>query len=284
MGIVAEVICDSLHPNELSRLTTVRARIHRYVLAELNTHRAFSRNSASSRAIPFDRQLARVMNDPAMPIEWGRNQPGMQAGESIDEIDQAREVWLAARDAAVEQAELLSKLGVHKQVVNRLLEPFMWHTVVITSSEWENFFTQRCSPLAQPEIRVAAEAIRDAIENSTPRRLSFVQGTDMRYFEHLPFITENEALQYHIGTLRAASVARCARTSYDHDGGTTPDIGKDTDLFSRLIMANPMHASPLEHVAMPVRPAESYANADGRNFGPLWRQYRAVVERQQDDG
>ena len=287
MGVTAEIICDSLHPTNLSRLTTVRVRIHRYVLAEFNTHRDFSRNSASSRAIPFERQRERVVNDPAIPLSWGSNRPGMQAGDELEEDQQviAERLWLEARDNAVHVASAMHVLGLHKQIVNRVLEPFMWHTVVVTSSKWDNFFEQRCSPLAQPEIRAAAEAIHDAIAQSTPRRLAYSANDviDLREAEHLPFVTSKEAKEYSIGTLRACATARCARTSYDHDGGQAPDPEKDADLYRRLVEAKPMHASPLEHVAAPAHPSEWFTNGDGRNFGPMWRQHRATVERESSE-
>src|ERR1700722_3009673 len=172
----ARVILDSIS-SAGHRLTTVETVMHRYVLAEFNTHRVFSRNSASSRAIPVKKQLNRVREDPAMPISWPKDQSGMQGGEELDPtkgLDGMYEgsphaVWLEARDAATDYAEKLSLLGVHKSVTNRLLEPFMWHTVIVTSSEWENFFALRCNPLAQPEIRAAADAMCEAISNSIPK-------------------------------------------------------------------------------------------------------------------
>ena len=165
----ATVVADSLAPDG-SRLTTIEVTLHRFVLAELNTHRVFSRNSASSRAIPVHKQVERVVHDPAVPVEFGSNQRGMQAGDPLvgEGEARARHTWLAARDAAVEAAEALRELGVHKQVTNRLLEPFMWHTVIVSATWWDGFWEQRCSPLAQPEIRVAAEAMRAAYDASTP--------------------------------------------------------------------------------------------------------------------
>jgi thymidylate synthase ThyX len=242
--IEATVIADSINTNG-DRLTTVEVNVHRFVLAELNTHRAFSRNSASSRAIPVEKQIERVLNDPAIPIEFGSNQSGMQAGpplEGLALLDAERE-WLIARNQAVVCARMLLELGVHKQVTNRLLEPFMWHRVIISATEWDNFFAQRCSPLAQPEIRVAAEAIASAIGASTPT---------VRFFQddpHLPYVTEADA-ELSVGDRIRVAVARCARVSYlTHDGVRDP--AQDIDLFNKLVTANPPHWSPLEHVALP---------------------------------
>src|ERR1043166_5301194 len=141
------------------RLTTVVCTLPRIVLAELNTHRLFSRSSASSRAIPVQKQIERLRQDPFIPVYWGKNQKGMQADEELDyaQVAEALDVWSAARDQAVGSAEALMDIGVHKQITNRLLEPFMWHTVIITATEWSNFDHLRIHKDAQPEIRRAAE-------------------------------------------------------------------------------------------------------------------------------
>ncbi|HMI94653.1 MAG TPA: FAD-dependent thymidylate synthase, partial [Polyangiales bacterium] len=144
----------------------------RIVLAEVNTHRALSRNSASSRAIPVERMLRRVEDDPFIPIHWGKNQKGMQADEFLDATDQiaAEEEWLRARDAAVESVRELLALGLHKQIANRLLEPWLWHTAIISATDWSNFFALRCHKDAQPEIQQAALMMRAARNASTPVR------------------------------------------------------------------------------------------------------------------
>jgi len=259
----AKIICDSVSEDGY-RLTTIEATMHRFVLAEFNTHRAFSRNSASSRAIPVHKQTLRVMEDPATPFEFGINQPGMQAEETLsgEDAEKAEAIWTEATMAAVEYATELDNLGVHKQVTNRLLEPFMWHKVIVSSTEWENFFTQRCSPLAQPEMRAAATAIRDAYRLSDPTMLSEDEW-------HLPYITGDERsldLQDQI----KVSVARCARVSYlTHDGVRDP--AEDIALFEKLVSADPPHSSPLEHVARPI-PANSLWSPLG-NFA-YWQQLR----------
>ncbi len=239
----ATVIADSISPAGV-RLTTIEVTLHRFVLAELNTHRVFSRNSASSRAIPVSKQVARVVHDPAIPVEFGANQPGMQAAAPLEgaEHEAALATWLQARDAAVEAVERLAELGVHKQVTNRILEPFMWHTVIITSTEWDGFWEQRCSPLAQPEIRWAAEAMRAAFDASTPAPVGLGEW-------HMPYVRDEDG-DLDLETAKAVSAARCARVSYlTHDGRR--DIAKDIELYERLVTARPPHFSPLEHVATP---------------------------------
>lgn len=264
--IQAKVVADSVSEWG-DRLTTFEAVIHRYVLSELNTHRQFSRNSASSRAIPVAKQIERIKKDPAIPVEWGSAKPGMQAGGPLSDEDakEARRLWLRGRNNAVRTAEALLELGLHKQVVNRLLEPFMWHTVVFTTSTpgLVNFFDQRCSPLAQPEIRVAAEAIREAYERSKPKRVDYGSW-------HLPYVDE----QLPLDVAKKVSAARCARTSYlTQDGNRDPE--EDVRLYERLVSARPMHASPLEHVATPVG---IYDKCPGNFVG--WKQLRHQVERE----
>lgn len=263
----AKVIADSISPHG-ERLTTVEARCHRMILAELNTHRKFSRNSASSRAIPFKKQLERVLTDPAIPISFPAEQAGMRGGEELDEVKlaQAKLTWLDARDMAVRNAQNLADLGVHKSVVNRLLEPFMWHQVIISSTEWENFFRQRCSPLAQPEMEALANAIYLAMVASKPVRVEYGHW-------HMPYLTQPDIDQC-VGRgidPRFVSVARCARVSYlTHDGERDPE--KDLDLYSKLVGAEPPHASPLEHVATPEFNSQAVlGNFDG------WSQLRHAV-------
>lgn len=261
----AAVICDSVSPEGV-RLTTVEVTLHRFVLAELNTHRAFSRNSASSRAIPTATMLRRITEDPAVPIEFGANQRGMQAGAPLvgAEHEAALTRWLEARDAAVAAASALLELSVHKQVANRLLEPFMWQTVIVTATDWDNFFAQRCSPLSQPEIRLAAEAMRDTIATSTPVAV----GADDW---HTPYIRDDEA-DLDVEVRKRVAAARCARVSYlTHDGRR--DLDADETLYGRLVTADPPHWSPLEHVATPAAPGSAVA---GNLRG--WHQLRHVIE------
>lgn len=252
----ATVICDSVSPVSV-RLTTIEVTFARFVLAELNTHRAFSRNSASSRAIPARKQIRRVVEDPFMPVVWASERSGMQGGDELTGWRRlaAEATWRTASLGAAGMARAMVGLGVHKSVANRLLEPFSWHTAIVTATDWDNFFDQRCSPLAQPELRVAAEAMRAALEASTP---ALVQVDEW----HLPYITDKDrqdALSLVPGRglmaveiLKRVSVARCARVSYlTHDGRR--DLEADLALYERLVTARPPHASPLEHVATPCR-------------------------------
>jgi thymidylate synthase ThyX len=228
----------------------------RIVLAEFNTHRMFSRNSASSRAIPVEKRIAMVESDPFIPEAFGRNQKGMQASENLDGADayDARYAWSSAKNEAVRWARELAKVGVHKQIANRLIEPFCWQTVIVSSTEWDNYFALRCNPDAQPEIRKVSELMRDAYTASTPRELKSGQW-------HTPFVDADEAAQIleeerRLGLTTAnnnvveyVSVGRCARVSYlTHDGRR--DWKADVELAQRLLQSG--HMSPFEHVARPL--------------------------------
>lgn len=241
--------------------------MHRFVLAEFNTHRVFSRNSASSRAIPIEKQITRVLDDIAFPVVWPMEKAGMQGGDPLHEEDEARArlIWGDARNSAVAHARLLSNMGVHKSVVNRLLEPFMWHTVIVTSTEWRNFFGLRCHEMAQPEIRAAADLMKAAYEESTPRRLKWNEW-------HLPYVTDSEESVCSPAQMRMISVARCAWVStMNHDGDHS--LAACERMYERLTTAVPMHASPLEHQARPLLAEEdSLGNYRG------WLQWRHIVE------
>ncbi|MGC1380009.1 MAG: FAD-dependent thymidylate synthase [Candidatus Baltobacteraceae bacterium] len=239
----------------------VEGPYHNFVADGFIVHN--SRNSASSRAIPTSKLIERVESEPAVPLEWGRNKAGMSASELLGEEDaeEARRVWLSARDAAVAHARRLLEFGVHKQELNRLLEPFLWHTVIVTATEWENFFELRCAPNAQPEIRAAALAMRAAIGASVPQPLEYGAW-------HTPLLQSDED-GLDVETRRRVSAARCARVSYlTHEGKR--EIEKDLELYERLKVDR--HLSPFEHVATPVGDREFHANFRG------WRQMRREIE------
>lgn len=268
--VSVEVIADSVSISG-HRLTTMQVTMHRFVLAEFNTHRVFSRNSASSRAIPIEKNILKVRENPAMPLQFGSKQPGMQSGPPLTgaALAAAEAKWYKAAMYAADRAEELNGMGVHKEVVNRILEPFMWHTVIVSSTEWENFFKQRCSPLAQPEIRKAAEYMRNALFNSAPQ---FIEDDGLSY--HLPYVFDEEKDMLHINDQIKVSVARCARVSYLTHGGVR-DVHEDIAFYERLIKADPPHYSPLEHVA---RPSEFSKTDYTANFTG-WEQVRTLVEK-----
>jgi thymidylate synthase ThyX len=271
----ATILAHSISPAGVA-LATLEVVLPRIVLAEFNTHRVFSRNSASSRAIPIEKMMARVKDDPFIPRNWGANQKGMQPGDEIDELNKECAIaeWLKARDNALVSAGWLLKYGVHKQYTNRLLEPWMWHTIIVSSTEWSNFFALRCHPMAQQEIRTVAEMMRDAIAASTPTPLGYGEW-------HMPITPDIETLMMAEGVgleeLKKISAGRCARVSYTtHHGKRDPEA--DIALCSDLTTNG--HMSPLEHVATPSAffPTTFTGNFKG------WIQFRKYVPHENDFG
>jgi thymidylate synthase ThyX len=263
MTIEAKIILDSIS-DEGIRLTTVQLRYPRFIHAELMTHRVFSRNASSSRAIPVERLITDLRRDPAMPVYWGSNKPGMQAGAELseEEIENAEHYWLNGMETAIDYATSLADLGLHKQIANRILEPWAHINVVVTSSQWENFFALRSHPDAQPEMKALSDAIKQAMHDSVPSNLSeyewhlpYVLGSDweaIRAYAKKNRITRDEPMYAELAGLACrVSVARCARVSYlTHDGRQTT-IEEDIALHDRLVVSVPLHASPAEHQACP---------------------------------
>jgi thymidylate synthase ThyX len=293
MTYAANILADSKSSDGV-RLTTFEVTFPRIVLAEFNTHRMFSRNSASSRAIPVKKMIERVMENPYIPSTWGKNQKGMQAGEDVGEQTQgyAKEEWLAARDYAVDRAKALGDLGIHKQLTNRLLEPFMWHTAIVTATEWSNFFHLRNNKDAHPDIQIPARMMQELYDVNTPQPIG---ESDW----HLPLVDDEDyemAILSEPGNplavldkLKKISSARCARISYlTHDGKRDHDA--DVALHDRLLSSG--HMSPFEHVARPmtISELEGYGPEDSlvRDWPPFlgnfrgWVQYRKTIPNEHD--
>lgn len=260
--ISARVITDSVNPCG-NRLTTFVATFPRYILSEVNTHRALSRNSASSRAIPTKKMLRAVMGDPVMPVNYGKNGSGMQAKGELTGWRRtlARAAWRAFRWPAVLGSLSLHLLGVHKQLANRLLEPWLWTTAVISGTEWGNFFNLRCSPHAQPEFQCLAYEMLTAYVGSTPRRLKAGEW-------HLPFGDRYLAEGLTPDSYLKISTARCARVSYLNFDGEI-DHAKDYALHDRLLVDG--HVSPAEHQGR----AEDGPVRSGNFVG--FTQYRKLI-------
>lgn len=258
----AKVIEDSVQDGR-HRLVTLELRYPRFIHSEFMTHRVFSRNASSSRAIPVQKILAGLEADPVIPIDFGKNGKGMQAHGSLDEDTQAkaREIWLEGMRHAVETARKLAALGVHKQHANRVTEPYAWINVVVTSTKFDNFFKLRDNKNAQPEIAKLARDMRRAIAASHPRELRCEEW-------HVPYVLPSERKAHSTAALLRMSVARCARVSYNlHDGGA-PDPDKDAALHDDLEREG--HYSPFEHQATP----DLWRGGLGGNLGPFWTQYR----------
>lgn len=276
--IRARVIADSVTPSGV-RLTTVEATFNRYILAEVNTYREFTRNSASSRAIPVKRVLKQVWKDPAVPVHWGKNQAGMQANVELSGFRRwlARRLFLWARLPILAVVWLLTRVRLHKQVANRLLEPWVWHTAIISSTNWENMLKQRDHKDAQPEFQVLARCIRQALAESTPQRLGWGDW-------HLPYVLPEdwaavasmEAVDVRDGAgnvvwpeypeIALIGAARCAAVSYVRQGEKRDPL-KDLALADRLSKSG--HWSPFEHVAQATE-----GHTKDSNYDAGWKQLR----------
>lgn len=264
-SIIVRVVADSITEGG-SRLVTWIWEYPRMIHAEIMTHRVLSRNLASSRAIPAAKLRARVTETPVVPVNWGRNQKGMQAGDEIDDIETARAWWLRGRDLMATHHAEGEALGLHKQIVNRIIEPWMQAVGLISATDHANLFHLRKHGDAEPHFQVIATLAWELFHNHMPQHIA-PGGW------HLPFIT-NVDLQRaaSLETLLAISTGRCARISYlTHDGRRDP--AEDVELHDRLaktatLGADPMHASPFEHQACAIGRRQRIGNFEG------WRQYR----------
>ena len=269
--IQAKVITDSVSTAGV-RITTLELQYPRFIHGEVMTHRVFSRNAMSSRAIPVAKMVEQVRSNPATPVHWGKNQPGMQANEQLTgaALESAKGLWLSAAQQAADLAERMVDLGLHKQATNRILEPFQWMRTLITSTEWDNFFELRAHPDAQPEFHELALQMQAAMDGSKSVLRS--SGSDVDSW-HLPYVLDSERYLYRPSILLKLSTARCARVSYLTHEGDRPDINKDIALYDRLVGSRPIHASPAEHQAR----ALPGGATKSRNFRG-WTQHRSLLE------
>jgi hypothetical protein len=268
MTFSVKIIADSVS-DWGGRLTTFQLRYPRMIHAELLTHRMFSRNASSSRAVPVAKMIEEVTDDPVEPIHWGKNQPGMQAQEELSgmELILMRSAWRSACEQAVTHASMMASVGAHKQIINRILEPYAHISVVLTSTQegLANFFWLRCHEDAQPEMQRLAEMMRDAYHTSCPRLLVGDQW-------HLPYVSDEEFAALGIMTALKVSAARCCRVSYLKHDGQVASIEEDLALCDHLIGSVPLHASPFEHQATP----DYYTDLQGNL--PGWLQYRKMLD------
>jgi len=294
MSIKVEIIADSINTVG-NRLTTFVLEYPRFIHAEVMTHRVFSKNAASSRAIPIEKMIEQIQENPAKPVWWGKNQSGMQAKEELDNTERrlqsfddksilltdkemAAYLWLRARDKAIESVKDLLKLGVHKQIANRILEPWFNIRIILSGTEFENFFALRVHPDAQPELQRLATMMLEAYNTSTPKQLSEGQW-------HIPFGDKFEESKlvsinlkkfdiespiWHKGMdelRKKIAIARCARVSYFNFEGKD-DYENDIKLCERLFGNIPKHLSPTEHVASAMATSDWCGNFRG------FKQYR----------
>ena len=264
--ITAKVIADSNNWTGF-RVTTLELEYPRYIHSELMTHRVFSRNAASSRAIPVDKMIDIIVNQKEFFPIWTETQKGMQ-GKIITDEDRILTLnteWKMARAHATHAAWNLRRLGVHKQNINRLLEPYQFMKTIVTATDWTNFFHLRLAEDVMPEMQLLARKIKEAMNNSTPCNLDIGEW-------HLPYIKGDEG--YDTETAKKISVSCCAQVSY-RKLDETPE--KALQIFNKLIQGDVIHASAFEHVCRPLQPGEEQL---GNLIG--FRQYRHDIEQERN--
>lgn len=298
--IKATVIADSISEHTGQRITTFELEYHRYIHSELMTHRQFSRNAASSRAIPIDKMIEQVSDDPAVPLYWGLNQSGMQAKDEEADESLCIATWLDARNKAVESARALQALGLHKQIVNRVLEPFQMMKTLVTATSFDNFFNLRRHADAQPEIKMLADLMYQAMQESEPEVLKagewhtpYVHHDRDEYGNLLYFVyttdttgTETDSYQYRqyltIDEAIKISCSCAAQVSYRKNDTS---IEKALAIYDKLVNSEPVHASAFEHCATPIdieSTKEGVTHFDvndvphSGNF-TNWLQYRQLI-------
>lgn len=260
-----------------SEICTLVVELPLFIWAQMLTHRDFSRNGASARAIPVNTLIQQTIDNKVTPVYWGTNQPGMQANSELSKKDKAtaNRAWRFAAKDARRAARRLAAVGAHKQIANRVLAPFSHIRVVITSTEWDNFYALRDHEDAQPEIEAVAKAMRKAMSESTPMPLK-------RGEWHLPFIntlrTKQGKLHYYsegdrvtLEQAKKISASCCAQASYRK---LDFSIRKAFSIFDSLVGSEPLHVSPFEHQAK----AKIIPFMRSRNFVG-WQQYRVEIER-----
>ena len=270
-----------------TELITLEIQLHRFILPEFNTHRSLSRNFQSSRAVPIIKLIEQVRDNPAIPVHWGENQGGMVAEEEVSYYSKVdgRDYWEKAARSAADYAQLLASTGLHKQIVNRVLEPFMWTRGVVTGTldAWQGFIKLRSHVDAQPEIKVLSDKIKDVVLNSKPDVLAVGQW-------HLPYINNVGDFSCIKDAIKV-STSCCAQVSYRMLDDSLEKANRIYDMLnlpeSGVFKEQPAHMSPCEHVAMATNEYFSadelglcYSESDfGGNFQSNdFFQYRKMLE------
>ena len=305
------IVGHSLSPQSAETIT-VLATFPRIILSEINTHRMLSKNTSSSRAIPFKKMVEAVENDPFIPIAWQKEHKGMQGSEyitNLDDIGDANAVWLMAREEAIDKARLLNQYeGVTKQLCNRLLEPFMWTTMLITGSKegWDNFFNLRCPSykligLGKENVKSRKEWL-EKMQFSSALHPSMYPKTDVEWLQinkgqaeihimdlaekiydavnestpkqlqagewHIPMISDLESLKLSTDDQIKLSVGRAANTSY-----TVVGDGKELTLEHAIKIHDKcvelVHSSVFEHCARAMSDEEYKVFIKGKNIGTI---------------
>lgn len=272
-------ICTAKCLVHYENLWTFELTYPRYIHSEFMTHRVFSRNASSSRAIPVKRMIEQVRENTVIPPKVFMNQKGMVGETEADPVTTTafHVLWEEAAENACKTAEMMERLGIHKQHVNRILEPFQFIKVIVTATDWYNFFVLRLAPDAQPEIRELASAIYDEMNRYHNKDVGVLELDKEHIVVSIPYITDEDIKEigkeeYHL--LMKISAARCARVSYNNHDGSKPDIEKDLKLYGHLYDSK--HMSPMEHACIRDEDHRKNANLTG------WKSLRYLIETHED--
>lgn len=274
-NITAKVICDSISEAG-QRITTFEIEYPRFILAELNTHKMLEKNSSSSRAIPIIRMIEQIDSNMAVPLYWGKAKSGMQADDEVDAVTKlmAETSWQGDFNRLKESAIWMDDMFIHKQIANRLLEPFQMMKTVITGTDWDNFFNLRIHPDAQPEFCMLAYKMYVAMQESKPVLLREGEW-------HLPYVSigwnsKGEIAyfdaDFNVISLEQAqriSASCCAQTSYRKSDDS---LEKADKVFDLLVKADVLHASPFGHLATPIIKRKDVPFDDG-----LWMRGKILM-------
>lgn len=300
-NISATIIQDSIS-SEGIRITTFELEYPRFIHSELMTHRLFSRNAASSRAVPIEKMIEHVSTKPAAPIHWGKNQAGMSAKEELagEELVDAQHIWKTAAQSAATYSKMLHTRNVHKQIANRLTEPFQVMKTIVTATNFSNWFWLRDHPDAQPEICDLAKKMIFELNTSFPHTLKPGEwhvpyvNRGLNEFGNIVYYSGQDNKLFTIDEARMVSASCCAQVSYRKSDDT---LQKAEMVFDRLVNSSPVHASPVEHQATPMKFAKlifegypegweegvTHVNRDrmfcSGNFTG-WIQYRQLIPNQ----
>lgn len=268
-------ICTAKCLVHYENLWTFELTYPRYIHSEFMTHRVFSRNASSSRAIPVKRMIEQVRENTVIPPKVFMNQKGMVGETEADPVTTTafHVLWEEAAENACKTAEMMERLGIHKQHINRILEPFQYIKVIVTATDWYNFFVLRLAPDAQPEMRELANAIYDEMNRYHNKAVGVLELDKEHTVVSLPYVTDEDVKEigkeeYH--TLMKISAARCARVSYNNHDGSKPDIEKDLKLYGHLYDSK--HMSPMEHACIRDEDYRKNANLNG------WKSLRYLIE------
>lgn len=260
-GISVTVLADSIALNG-KRMTSFEFVYHRLFHSEAMTHRLPSKNASSTRAVPLKKAVEYTNDNPAVPVFWGKNKPGMMATEPLvgEELKKAQELWELGRKQASELVLEFEKIGLHKQIAGRPLETYSMIKVVCSGTDWGNLLWLRDDEEAQPEFAELAACIREALKESVPVRLH-------RGEWHLPYIDSRRdtdgVLRYYdsdgneltVEEAKQISASCCAQVSYRN---LNESKEKAIEIYHKLVGARKKHASPFEHQATPIYDSVNY--------------------------